>query len=127
MTASADPRSVVLDRSDLELEAEWARLVAWWGDRYRRDPTVESAMFLVGLQVLGLGAPRHMSREEKQDVIMEGTWRVLEAVGKARRLESGEWERTAELSVLSTSDQEKLLRTGIVRYFEPVISENAHQ
>lgn len=123
MSASSKSWSVVLDRSDLELEADWARLVAWWSDRYGREPSVESALFLVGLQALGLGAPRQMSREEKQDAIMEGTYHVLETVGIYRRSDVDGWERTTESLVLSTSEQEKLLRAGILRYFTPVMSE----
>ena len=125
MTAAGDSWSVVLDRSDLELEADWARLAAWWGDRFGKEPTVESALFVVGLDASGLGAPRRMTREEKQDAIMEGTFRVLETVGMYRRTDGAGWERTARSPVLSTSDQEKLLRTGIIRYFATVMSESA--
>lgn len=123
MTRPAASWSAVLDRVDLELEADWARFADWWIRRYDRDPTVESALFLVGLQALGRGAPRRMSKEEKQDAIMEGTYRVLETVGMYRRVDDATWERTGDLPVLSTSEQEKLLRAGIIRYFEPVMSE----
>jgi hypothetical protein len=123
MTRPAASWSAVLDRVDLELEADWARFVDWWIRRYDRDPTVESALFLVGLQALARGAPRRMSKEEKQDAIMEGTYRVLETVGMYRRVDDATWERTGDLPVLSTSEQEKLLRAGIIRYFEPVMSE----
>jgi len=119
--------SSILDRSDLERQADWARFDAWWSERYGHEPTVESALFLVGLQALERGAPRTMSREEKQDAIMEGTFHVLETVGLYRRSDDGRWERTAESTVLSTSEQEDLLRAGILRYFEPVMTGRARQ
>lgn len=108
---------------DLALEAEWAQFAAWWTRRFGREPSIESALFMVGLQERGQ-APREVPRDGKQDVIMAGTYRVLGEVGLYRRSEAdGTWERTGPSPVLSTSDQESLLRAGLIRYFRPVLAE----
>lgn len=125
MTAEPPLWSAVLAQEDLELAADWARLSAWWTDRFGREPTIESALFVVGLQELG-ETPRTVERDAKQAIIMEGTARVLGLVGVMHQSgENGPWERTGGLPVLSPSDQEKLLRAGLVRYFESVLPDSA--
>jgi hypothetical protein len=108
----------LLQVSDAELDAAWGRLESWFRERYAREASVEAALFLVGIQARGKGFTDRLRKEEKQDLIMLGTWTVLEHVRLANLDEStAQWERTIPLPVLEVAAQERLLRAAIVRYF----------
>ena len=119
MTEHPRPWEPLLHSPDDRLDAEWDAVVAWAQRRFGQAPGIESMLFLVGLQARGEGMADRIPRELKQDVIMLGTQVVFEAVGLYRRLEDGvTWERTARLPVLTSDEQDKLLRAAIVRYFD---------
>ncbi len=118
MNPGDDPVGRLLAIDDAELDRAWADLASWWQARFARDLSVESALFLVGIQSRGRGFTDRLRKEEKQDLIMEGTWVVFSAVGIANLDElRGTWERAAPMPVMSVSAQEKLLRSALVRYF----------
>ena len=118
MTDPVDPLERALAVDTNELESAWSRLSSWMLERYGREASVESALFLVGIQTRGRGFTERLNKEQKQDLIMEGTWRVLDAAGLATfDKNAGVWERTTRLPVLDLAEQEKLLRSAIVRYF----------
>jgi hypothetical protein len=115
---------------DAELEARWQRVLLWIREHFDREATVESILFLIGIQAYGRGYEPKMEKEAKQDFIMEGTFCVFEAVGLYARI--GEepdgrsvWERTVPMPELSIEDQEKLLRLAIARYFDRVFDTHA--
>lgn len=108
----------LLQVSEADLDAAWVRLETWFRTRYAREASVEAALFLVGIQARGQGFTDRLRKEEKQDLIMLGTWRVLEYVRLANLDEStAQWERTIPLPVLDVAAQERLLRAALVRYF----------
>lgn len=118
MNPGDDPVGRLLAIDDDELDRAWADLASWWQTRFSLDLSVESALFLVGIQSRGRGFTERLRKEEKQDLIMEGTWVVFSAVGIANLDElRGTWERAAPMPVMSVSAQEKLLRSALVRYF----------
>lgn len=115
---AAESLESLLRMSQVDLDAAWNRVETWFRERYARDAGVEAVLFLVGIQARGKGFTDRLRKEEKQDLIMLGTWKVLENVHLANLDEStGAWERTAPLPVLDVAAQERFLRAAIVRYF----------
>lgn len=119
--AELDPVQAALALDDAALDARWAALKAWLDRRFGRDTSLEGALFLVGVQARGAGFTPGLAREEKQDVIMEGTYLAFEALGLYRAVETEEgrrWERVHLVPPLPVPRQEKLLRAALVAYFD---------
>lgn len=117
-----------LQADDAELEARWQRLEAWIRRRFGRDVSIEAILFLIGIQSKGAGYEPELEKEAKQDAVMEGTYCAFETLGLYERIgldENGTWiwERSvASIPKLAIEQQEKLLKIGIVRYFDDVLS-----
>lgn len=113
-----------LRANDEEVEADWRRVQTWVEERFGRETGMEAILFLIGIQSRGRGYEPDLEKEKKQDTIMEGTYCAFETLGFYERVGLDEngfwiWERTVEqIPKLSIEDQEKLLKLGIVRYFE---------
>ncbi len=109
-----------------KLSDQWNRIDDWLQSRFGRDNSVESVLFLIGLHSRGVGFSPKLEKEEKQDLIMEGSFLALETLGHYQRVgmdSDGKWiwERRVKLPELSVEQQEKLLRIGITRYFEQFV------
>ncbi len=103
--------------TDPAQEAEWARTCEWARTRFGREPSVESLLFLIGIDSRGGEFEPRLKKEMKQDLIMEGTYAVLSEIGVYRRSgDAAGWERVRTVPVLSELDQERLLQTAIARY-----------
>ncbi len=105
------------------LEARWQRITGRLQARFDREMTIESLLFLIGVQSHGKGFQPDLKRERKQELIMEGTYCAFEALGLYERAGMDEqglwlWRQRQEMPSLSSVDQEKLLRIAIVRFFE---------
>ncbi|MDX1428638.1 MAG: hypothetical protein R3282_00055 [Rhodothermales bacterium] len=116
----------LLDLEDEVLDRRWERLDAWLRQRFGRDNTIESVLFLIGVHSRGLGFTPKLEKEEKQGLIMEGTYLALETLGHYERIGmeadgSWIWEKRVELPQLTVEQQEKLLRIGITNYFEQFV------
>jgi hypothetical protein len=121
-----DSLDSLLRMSDADLDAAWGRLESMFRVRFAREASVEAALFLVGIQARGKGFTDRLRKEEKQDLIMLGTWTVLEHVQLANLDEStGAWERTTPLPVLDVAAQERFLRAAIVRYFAAHVEDGS--
>lgn len=116
-----------LTADDRELADQWQRIETWIAQRYGRDTSIEAILFLIGVQSRGRGYEPDLAKEKKQDTIMEGTHCAFEKLGLYERVGLDEdgfwiWERSvSQTPSLSIDDQEKLLKLGIVRYFEDVL------
>ena len=112
---------------DSLLEERWQHLTSYLQQRFEREAGIEAILFLIGVQSRGRGFEPEMKKERKQDTIMEGTYCAFEKLGFYQRVGMDEkgfwiWERTIdELPKLPLENQEKLLKLGIVRYFEDVL------
>ncbi len=118
-----DPIAVLLQADDEALAARWQRLTAWVEAHFRREPSIEAILFLIGIQARARGYEPKLAKDRKQDLIMEGTYCVFETLDLYRRVGMDAegfwiWERTRPLPDLSVEDQEKMLRLAILRYFE---------
>lgn len=113
-----------LAADDAELAAKWKRLETWISGRFGRDVSIEAVLFLIGVQSRGRGYEPDLPKAEKQDTIMEGTYCAFEKLGLYERVGLDErgywiWERSDGGNTdLDIDQQEKLLKLGIVRYFD---------
>lgn len=119
-----DPIERHLATEDEELAARWLEVERRVGERFGRDTSIEAILFLIGIQSRGRGYEPEMDKEAKQDTIMEGTYCAFEKLGLYERIGVDEngfwlWERSVEsIPKLPIEEQEKLLKVGIVLYFD---------
>ena len=114
---------------DWQLDFEWLRVQHLVQDAMHRDtlPDLNTVLFLIGIQELGRWKKK-FSKEEKQDLMHIAVCRLLgydgyyEFVG---RDEDGwpHWQQVRELAPQPIADQEKLLKTNAVRYFNDLEKE----
>ena len=123
-----------LEADDAVLEAQWQRLQAWIEERFGKEPTIEEILFLVGIQSRGYGFEPDLDKDAKEGLIMEGTYCVFETLGVYQRIGMEKdgywiWERQIDHPPnLSVDEQEKLLRTAILRYFEDILkASDSHE
>jgi hypothetical protein len=105
------------------LEARWAELQHRLESRFGRAIGVDAALFLIGMHARGMGYDPFLPKEAKQDLIMEGGYRVMSLLGLYERLEDGDepaWRRTCAPPDLTPEEQEALLRRGILAYFDEI-------
>ena len=106
------------------LEARWQRLQAWISRRFGKEAGIEGLLFLVGVQEQGRGYEPDLDKETKERLVMEGTCCVFETLGIYERIgmeADGQWiwqRRIDHPPDLSVDQQETLLRTAILRYFD---------
>ena len=121
-----------LQSDDEELAERWQGVEEWVQSRFGKDGGIEAILFLIGIQSRGAGYEPDMEKERKQDTIMEGTYCAFEKLGFYERVGMDEngfwiWERSIDsIPKLEIEDQEKLLKLGIVRYFDDVIGPPAN-
>jgi hypothetical protein len=119
----------LLEAGGADLDENWSRLEAWLQMRFGKTPGLEGILFLIGIQERGTGYQAKLAKEVKQDTIMEGTCRALATMGFYMLVGTDSdgrqiWERTARsMPALTVEDQEKLLKIGILKYFENVHSD----
>ena len=107
-----------------ELEVRWDRLQGWLDERFGREAGIEGILFLIGVQTRGRGFEPDLEKEAKERLIMEGAYRVFETLGLYERVgmeADGHWiwqRRANHPPNLSVDEQETLLRTAILAYFD---------
>lgn len=114
---------------DWQLDFEWLRVQHLVKDAMQRDtlPDLNTVLFLIGIQELGRWKKK-FTKEEKQDLMHIAVCRLLgydgyyEFVG---RDEDGwpHWQQVRELAPQPIAEQEKLLKTNAVRYFNDLETE----
>ena len=116
----------LLQTDDTLTAQRWEEVKQWLEPRYGKETGIESILFLIGIQSRGDGFQPKLKRQVKQDLIMEGTHCVFETLGLYKRVGRDArghiiWERSNAISrKLSLQEQEKLLRLGILNYFDVV-------
>lgn len=120
-----------LQSDDDTLAERWEGVLDWVRTRFGQEGGIEAVLFLIGIQSRGIGYEPDMEKERKQDTIMEGTYCAFEKLGFYERVGMDEngfwiWERSIDsIPKMEIEDQEKLLKLGIVRYFDDVIGRQA--
>ena len=107
---------------DIELEHEWQRLLYRIKPKLKKKPTLQSLLFLIGLQEFG-DVHRTYSKEEKQDLMHIAVCKVLSLGGYFKFIgkDEDEWphyERTEQAQPEGLEEQEELLKKHILIYFE---------
>jgi len=115
---------------DWELDFEWLRVQHKVKEAMRQEtlPDLNMVLFLIGIQELGRWK-RSFSKEEKQDLMHIAVCRLLAAeeyfefVG---RDDDGwpHYRQVREMPPQSTIQQEKVLKTAAVRYFQDLEKED---
>ncbi len=113
----------LLASDDDALQRRWDALVERLGERFGQKPGLEGVLFLIGIQSRGRGYEPKLKKERKQALIMEGTWCAFESIGLYQRVGADEngawiWQPQADLPHLDVEEQEKLLRTAVLSYFD---------
>ena len=120
-----------LSIADADVDERWCRAQEWLRRRFDREPGIEAMLFLIGIQSRGRGFEPELEKDQKQDTIMEGTYCAFERLGFYERVGLDEngywiWERVVdEIPKLPIDDQEKLLKLGILSYFDDVIQQTS--
>ena len=110
-------------KKDLELEKSWNALLNQLGNVFNQRPkSLETVLFLVGVNELGQGA-RSFTKEEKQDLMHIAICKVLSQSGFYELEgmdESGwpHWKLVKELPHFDLLEQEKLLKLHLLEYFD---------
>jgi len=112
-------------KRDLDLARQWAALLTELGNNVlagKRPKDLNSVLFLIGVQELGRGA-QNFSKEEKQDLMHIGICKALSYSGfyELEGLDKDGWPHWVLVKKLPHFDlleQEKLLKTHVIEYFE---------
>lgn len=120
--------AALLDVDRDALADRWNRLTRRLQARFQRQLTIESILFLMGIQARGRGYEPDLEKEAKQTLIMEGTYCAFEAIGLYERVGMEDdgawiWERTQPMPDLPLDDQETLLQVAILAYFDAEVGD----
>ena len=113
-------------KKDLELEREWVQVLYKLKEVTGKRPAdLNSVLFLIGVQELGMGA-KTFSKEEKQDVMHIAICKVLSLAGYYELEGTDEegwphWKLQKKLPRFDLLEQEKLLKIQIIDYFKTEI------
>jgi hypothetical protein len=111
-------------KRDLDLDRQWAALLQELATTMggKRPKDLNAVLFLIGVNELGQGA-RNFSKEEKQDLMHIGICKALSLSGfyELEGLDKDGWPHWTLIKKLPHFDlleQEKLLKTHVIEYFE---------
>lgn len=107
------------------LDRRWAALQDRLKAQFGQEVGVDGVLYLMGLHAQGRGFEPDLPKQEKQDLIMEGSYCALAALGFYEQVGMETdgawiWARLRPAPILDVDDQERLLRAGIVKYFESI-------
>ena len=110
-------------KKDLSSEIAWQKLLDHLESAIGKRPNdLNAVLFLVGVQELGQGI-RNFTKEEKQDLMHIAICRVL-SYSRFYELEGLDeegwphWKLVKKLPHFDLLEQEKLLKTHVLEYFE---------
>lgn len=110
-------------KKDLDLQRKWSRLTKELGDHLGKRPKdLNAVLFLIGVQELGNGM-QNFSKEEKQDLMHIAICKVMSLEGyyELQGLDQEgwpHWKAVKKIPRFDLMEQEKLLKTQILDYFE---------
>jgi hypothetical protein len=116
-------------KKDLEQQRRWTRLTRILGEQLGKRPKdLNAVLFLIGVQELGKGM-LNFSKEEKQDLMHIAICKVMSFEGyyELEGLDQDgwpHWKATKKIPRFDLMDQEKLLKSQIIDYFEKEVGLN---
>jgi hypothetical protein len=114
-------------KKDLSLEREWVALLYKIKEATGKRPAdINGVLFLIGVQELGKGV-KSFSKEEKQDLMHIAICKILSLAGyyELEGLDNDgwpHWKLVRKLPRFDKAEQERLLKTQIIEYFNSEIS-----
>lgn len=110
---------------EIEFQKRWDNLQRKVNKRFGQEMDVQAILFIIGLQELGQNIEK-LTKDQKVEVMHIAVCALLEPYGYYEyegRDPDGwpHWKFKEELPRLSTSDQEHLIKEGIVEYLEPTL------
>jgi hypothetical protein len=117
------PKNTSASPEDLALEFRWGQLLNKIQKSLNQRPKdLNGVLFLIGVQELGKGY-KNFTKEEKQDLMHIAICRVLSRVGFYELLGTDaegwpHWKLVRPLPQFDLLEQEKLLKTQVLEYFE---------
>lgn len=116
-------------KKDLDIERQWGKLLHLLNEELGKRPKdLNGVLFLIGVQELGQG-PKLFTKEEKQDLMHIAMCKVLSLSGFYKLVGTDEdgwphWEKVKEIPHFDLLEQEKLLKTHVLEYFESELHLN---
>ncbi len=113
----------LIDFEPAVVQASWEKVLDFFEKQFNKRPSdLESILFLIGVQELGIGH-KVFTKEEKQDLMHIATCKVLSYSGfyELEGLdESGwpHWNLVNPVPSLNLKEQDLLLKAHIIHYFE---------
>lgn len=105
----------LIERETPQFETRWEALSARITAQFGKSMSVEGILFMIGVQESGKGFKRRLEKEQKQDLILEGTFQVLSALGIYEQTDL-EWKLVTNLPKMPQQSQEMLVQLGILAY-----------
>lgn len=106
------------EKPKLSIEAEFKSIEFQFIRRFKRKPTLEAILLMIGYQECPT-SKLNRDKEEKVDLINLGVLVVLEKLGFFKRVSSEkEWPEFEPTEQKSTEDKEVIVRRGIIQYFK---------
>ncbi|HCY45868.1 MAG TPA: hypothetical protein DHU89_04235 [Flavobacteriales bacterium] len=106
---------------DYQFEKEWNELTKDLAETFKMDMDLQSVLFLIGVQELGVGF-REFKKQEKMDLMHIAICRLLEPYGYY--IYSGKdkdgwphYDEKQKVPTLLAGEQEKLMKTAVIEYF----------
>lgn len=111
---------------DYQFEKEWNELTKDLAETFKMDMDLQSVLFLIGVQELGIGF-REFKKHEKMDLMHIAICRLLEPYGYY--LYSGKdkdgwphYDEKQKMPTLTAPEQEKLMKTAVIEYFSNTVA-----
>lgn len=104
-----------------ELDKNWKNLIKSLNKNFGEELNLKGILYLIGVQELNLGITS-FPREEKLNVIHVAVCKILSPYGYYTfdKIDEDGWPHYIQIKPfksLSEGDQEKLMRRGIINYF----------
>ena len=119
------PDHPIIDRE--AVRGAWPRLKVWLTKELGCGDDIEGILFLIGIQESQQAYAPDLEKNVKEQLVNEGAYCVLEKLGYYERIgmeADGRWIWEVRKSLpdsLEGEDQETLLRSAILRYFDPYL------
>lgn len=112
--------------SETSLEQDWQNLLNRLKILTGKEANLDSILFLIGVQELGLGF-KNFSKEEKQDLMHIATCKVLSFSGyyELEGLDAQgwpHWKLIKKIPPFSLEEQEKFIKMNVLEYFDKEIN-----
>jgi hypothetical protein len=113
----------LIDFEPAVVQASWEKVLDFFEKQFNKRPSdLESILFLIGVQELGIGH-KVFTKEEKQDLMHIATCKVLSYSGiyELEGLDEAgwpHWNLVNPVPSLNLKEQDLLLKAHIIHYFE---------